>query len=83
MSESPRHHQFNHLLCSLSRLQASQVALVVKKLPANAGDMRLKSNPWVGKIPWRRAWQPPPVFLPGESHGQRSLVGYIPGVSKS
>ena len=31
-------------------------------------------NPWVGKIPWRRAWQPSPVFLPGESHGQRSLV---------
>ena len=34
------------------------------------------SDPWVGKIPWRRAWQPTPVFLPGESHGQRSLVGY-------
>ena len=33
-------------------------------------------NPWVRKIPWRRAWQPTPVFLPGESHGQRSLVGY-------
>jgi len=32
--------------------------------------------PWVRKIPWRRAWQPTPVFLPGESHGQRSLVGY-------
>ena len=31
-----------------------------------------------GKIPWRRAWQPPPVFLPGESHGHRSLVGYSP-----
>ena len=33
-------------------------------------------SPWVGKIPWRRAWQPTPVFLPGESHGQRSLAGY-------
>jgi len=31
---------------------------------------------WVGKIPWRRSWQPTSVFLPGESHGQRSLVGY-------
>ena len=31
-------------------------------------------DPWVGKIPWRRNWQPTPVFLPGESHGQRSLV---------
>ena len=33
---------------------------------------------WIGKIPWRRAWQPTPVFLPGESHGQRCLVGYSP-----
>ena len=33
-------------------------------------------NPWIGKIPCRRKWQPTPVFLPGESHGQRSLVGY-------
>ena len=33
-------------------------------------------DPWVRKIPWRRAWQPTPVFLPGESHGQRSLTGY-------
>ena len=33
-------------------------------------------NPWVGKLSWRRKWQPTPVFLPGESHGQRSLVGY-------
>ena len=35
-------------------------------------------DPWFGKIPWRRAWPPTPVFLPGESHGQRSLVGYSP-----
>ena len=34
--------------------------------------------PWVRKIPYRREWQPTPVFLPGELHGQRSLVGYIP-----
>ena len=33
-------------------------------------------DPWVRKIPWRRAWQPTPVFLPGESHEQRSLVSY-------
>ena len=33
-------------------------------------------NPWVGKIPWRREWQPTAVFLPGKSHGQRSLAGY-------
>ena len=35
-------------------------------------------NPWLGKISWRRAWQPTPVFLPAESHGQRSLAGYSP-----
>ena len=37
---------------------------------------RPRFNPWLGKIPWRREWLPIPVFLPGESHGQRSLVGY-------
>ena len=37
---------------------------------------RYRFDPWVRKIPWRRAWQPTQVFLPGESHGQRSLVGY-------
>ena len=40
-------------------------------------------DPWVGKIPWRRAWQPTAIFLPGESHGQRSLAGYSPEVAKS
>ena len=39
---------------------------------------RHRFDPWVGKIPWRRAWQPTPVFLPGEFHGQRSLVDYSP-----
>ena len=39
---------------------------------------RSPSNPRVGKILWRRKWQPTPVFLPGESHGQRSLAGYSP-----
>ena len=54
------------------------MALVVKTLPANAGDIRLAFDPWVGKIPWRRAWQCIPVILPGESHRQKSLVGYNP-----
>ena len=39
---------------------------------------RSRFDPCIGKIPWRRKWQPTPVFLPGESHGQRSLVGYRP-----
>ena len=40
---------------------------------------RRRFDPWVGKIAWRREWQPTPVFLPGESHGQKSLEGYSPG----
>ena len=35
-------------------------------------------DPWVGKIPWSRKWQPTPVFLPGNLYGQRSLAGYSP-----
>ena len=57
--------------------RASQVVPVVKNPPANAGDIKRRGfNSWVGKIPWRRAWLPTPVFLPGESRGQRSLEGY-------
>ena len=39
---------------------------------------RCRFHPWAGKIPWRRKWQPTPGFLPGKSHGQRSLAGYSP-----
>ena len=49
---------------------------VVKNLPASLGDVkRYGFSPWIGKIPWSVKWQPTPGFLPGESHGQRSLVG--------
>ena len=59
--------------------EASQGALVVKNLPVNAGDIQDTGfDSWVGRIPWRGARQPTPVFLPGESHGQRKLVGYSP-----
>ena len=66
----------------------SQVALVVKNPPVNAGDMRDKGSiPGLGRFPWRRTWQPTPAFLPGESHGPRSLVGYklatVHGAAKS
>ena len=58
---------------------ASQMLLVVKNLPANAGDTkRHRFNPWVGNIPWRRKWQPTPVFLLGKFHGQRSLASCSP-----
>ena len=52
---------------------------VVKNPPANAGDGRdTEFDPWVGKIAWKRKWQPTPVFLPGKPLGWRSLVGYSP-----
>ena len=54
------------------------MVLVVKNPPTNAGDVRHGFDPWVGKIHWRRNWQPTPVFLPGKFHGQRSLAGYSP-----
>ena len=51
------------------------VAQSVKNLPA---VRKTGFNPWLGKIPWRRAWQHTPVFFPGESYGQRSLRGTVP-----
>ena len=60
---------------------------VVKNMSANAGDAGdtgLITGPshWVKKIPWKRKWQPTPVFLPGKSHRPRSLAGYSPGGCK-
>ena len=54
----------------------SLVAQSVKNPPAMHG--RPGFDLWVEKIPWKRAWLPTPVFLPGESHGQRRLVDYSP-----
>ena len=49
-----------------------------KKVYLQCRRCRRQRPDWVRKIPWRRKWLPTPVFLPGESHGQRSLVGYSP-----
>ena len=48
---------------------------MVKNLPAMT---EIQVWPWVERLPWRREWLPTPVFLPGESHGQKSLAGYSP-----
>ena len=53
-----------------------QVALVVRRFK------RCGIDPWMGKIPWRKAWQPSSVFLPGESYGQKNLAGYHPWCSR-
>ena len=60
------------------RISASQVVLAIKNPPANAGDIRDTDSIPGLEDPWRRKWQPTPVFLPGESHGQGSLAGYSP-----
>ena len=50
------------------------MALVILCLPMKA-DVGAELDPWMGNIPWRRKWQPTPVFLPEKFHGQRSLAG--------
>ena len=67
------------ILSRCDHLQGFPGGLMVKSLPAmQEVHKRHRFDPWVGKIPWSRKWQPAPVFLPGKSHGQRSLVGYSP-----
>ena len=51
---------------------------MVENLPANVGDTETRVAALGREFPWRRKWQPTPVFLPGKSHGQRSLAGYRP-----
>ena len=73
---SPREERHN-----ISRLNVSisGSSLVVQKAESICLQCRRpRFNPWVGKIPWRRKWQPTPVLLPGKFHGLRSLVGYSP-----
>ena len=53
-------------------------AMILKWFATSSSSGRPRFDPWVGKISWRRKWQPTPVFLPGKSHGRRSLVGYCP-----
>ena len=57
--------------CEVTVLQLKR-----KKKGSTCQCKRLRFNPWVRKIPWRRKWQPAPVFLSGKSHGQKSLMGY-------
>ena len=66
-------------ITSLSGITGDSDGAAAKNSPAHIGDAEdMGLNPWVRKIPWRRKWQPTPVFLPGTSHGQRRLVGCSP-----
>ena len=65
----------------LTITRASYVALTSGK-ESTSQCKRHGFHPWVRKIPWSRKWQPTPVFLPGKSHGHRSLVGQSPCAQK-
>jgi len=56
-------------------IRSFPVAQTVRRLPTM---WETQVHPWIGKISWRRQWQPTPVFLPGKSHGRKNLVGYSP-----
>jgi len=63
----------------VTKFFTTQLARGVKNLPGHAKRHKgHRFDPWVRKIPWRRKWQPAPVFLSGKSHGQKSLTGYSP-----
>ena len=61
----------------------SRVVLVVKSPPATAGDVKHEFDLWVRKIPWRRAWQPSPVFLPGNPMNRGDWQAPVPSIAKS
>ena len=76
----------NRLIDIVEEEMATHSSLLAQRFPGigeQGGRLglqcrRLRLDPWVRKIPWRRKWQPTPVFLPGESSGQRNLEGYSP-----
>ena len=71
-------HKSVPLYVVIFMIGTSLVAQRVKHLPSSSKCRRPGFDPWVGKIPWRRKWQPTPVFLSGKPHGWRSLVAYSP-----
>ena len=76
-----RHHHVNCLFTD----EPLEASLVAHLFACHAGDSpwckRSRFYPWFGRILWRRKWQPTPVFLPGESHGQRSWQAIVHGVA--
>jgi len=77
-------------LCHVVQYKCFNLNVVKTGLPSELSGWRIclqcrrpRFDSWVGKIPWRRKWQSTPVFLPRESHGQRSLAGYSPWGHKS
>ena len=83
------HLDSSHLCCSLfseekqtesleDTFQNESLCKFKDAITSHSFCRRPRFDSWVGKIPWRKKWQPTPVFFPGESHEQRSLMGYSP-----
>ena len=76
---SPLIYSTNHLHHDgIKHIYLTLCAQVAQCKESTCQHRRCRFSPCVGKMPWSRKWQPNPVFLPGESHGQRRLEGYIP-----
>ena len=82
VSDSLQPHESQYARPPCRSVVSCSVALLKEDFPGGSVGRvclqckRPRFDPWVGTILWRRKWQPTPVFLPGKSHGQRSLVGY-------
>ena len=78
----PAHSRPPEIMALMEGLGASSgpygASLGAQMVKIRLQGKRLRSDPWVRKIPWRREWLPTPVFLPGKSHGQRSLASHGP-----
>ena len=74
------HKFFAHFYCLFISGGASGKEPICQctRFIVHCANKRHRFDPWVGKIPWGRKWHPTPVFLRGESYGQKSLVGYSP-----
>ena len=76
--------RYCNLRRDLSLFRPFPSGTVVKSPPAMQETCRKhRFDPWVGKIPWRRKWQPTPVFFPGKSHGQKAWGVTVHGVAES
>ena len=77
----PKRLRTNLYINYILQFWVSQVVLLVMNPAYQCRRLkRLRFNPWVGKIPWKKAWKLTPVFLPGESHGPRRLTGGLQSI---
>ena len=76
-------HKKTHVSHSLGVYRVVEESWWLRQYTVHPQCRRPGFDSWVRKIPWKRKWKPTPVYFPGEFHGQKSLVGYSPWVTKS